>query len=84
MSRRAATPRCSKGSVMVKDLVHHWHILWLRPYPLLSSGDRVAATLRKKDALDDLRRQYRDHLWLMPPEPIDFPMDAIHLGIDCV
>ena len=53
-------------------------------YPLLSSGDRVAATLRKKDALDDLRRQYRDHLWVMPLEPIDFPMDAIHLGIDCV
>jgi hypothetical protein len=54
MSRRAATPRSSKGSVMVKDLVHRWHILWLRPYPLLSSGDRVAATLLKKDALDDL------------------------------
>jgi hypothetical protein len=76
-----------KGSVMVKDAVHHWQILWLRPYPtekLLSSGDRVAANLRKKDALNDLGRQYRDHLWVMPLEPIDFPMDAIHLGIDCV
>ena len=31
---------------------------------LLARGDRVAATLRRTDALDDLRAQYGDRLWL--------------------
>ncbi|MBW6421684.1 SDR family oxidoreductase [Rhizobium sp. XQZ8] len=31
---------------------------------LLSRGDRVAATLRKMDALDDLKTRYGDNLWL--------------------
>lgn len=31
---------------------------------LLSRGDRVAATLRKMDAADDLKSRYGDNLWL--------------------
>jgi NAD(P)-dependent dehydrogenase (short-subunit alcohol dehydrogenase family) len=31
---------------------------------LLARGDRVAATLRKPEALDDLRRRYGEQLWL--------------------
>jgi NAD(P)-dependent dehydrogenase (short-subunit alcohol dehydrogenase family) len=31
---------------------------------LLARGDRVAATLRKPEALDDLREQYPDTLWI--------------------
>jgi NAD(P)-dependent dehydrogenase (short-subunit alcohol dehydrogenase family) len=31
---------------------------------LLGRGDRVAATLRRVDALDDLKAQYGDHLWV--------------------
>jgi NAD(P)-dependent dehydrogenase (short-subunit alcohol dehydrogenase family) len=32
---------------------------------LLARGDRVAATLRKVEALDDLKAQYDDRLWAM-------------------
>jgi NAD(P)-dependent dehydrogenase (short-subunit alcohol dehydrogenase family) len=31
---------------------------------LLARGDRVAATVRKVDALDDLQAQYRERLWV--------------------
>ena len=31
---------------------------------LLERGDRIAATLRKMSALDDLKRQYGDRLWI--------------------
>jgi NAD(P)-dependent dehydrogenase (short-subunit alcohol dehydrogenase family) len=31
---------------------------------LLARGDRVAATLRRTDALDDLKAQYGDRLWI--------------------
>ncbi|WP_413737174.1 SDR family oxidoreductase [Sodalis sp. RH21] len=33
---------------------------------LLARGDRVAATLRKTDALADLQAQYGDRLWIAP------------------
>jgi saccharopine dehydrogenase-like NADP-dependent oxidoreductase len=31
---------------------------------LLQQGQRVAATLRKPDVLDDLKKQYGDQLWI--------------------
>jgi NADP-dependent 3-hydroxy acid dehydrogenase YdfG len=31
---------------------------------LLKKGDRVAATVRKEDALEDLKREYKDLLWV--------------------
>ncbi|RYF97971.1 MAG: SDR family NAD(P)-dependent oxidoreductase, partial [Chitinophagaceae bacterium] len=31
---------------------------------LLQQGHRVAATLRKPEALDDLKKQYNDNLWV--------------------
>jgi NADP-dependent 3-hydroxy acid dehydrogenase YdfG len=31
---------------------------------LLARGDRVAATLRRSDPLDDLRAEYGDRLWV--------------------
>jgi NAD(P)-dependent dehydrogenase (short-subunit alcohol dehydrogenase family) len=38
---------------------------------LLLRGDRVAATLRKPEALDDLKAQYGDHLWVAPLDVTD-------------
>ena len=32
---------------------------------LLARGDRVAATLRKVNVLDDLKAQYGDDLWVV-------------------
>lgn len=42
---------------------------------LLARGDRVAATLRKLNALDDLKAQYGDRLWIAPLDLTD--TDAI-------
>jgi len=38
---------------------------------LLARGDRVAATLRKTSALDDLREQWGDRLWVAPLDVTD-------------
>jgi NAD(P)-dependent dehydrogenase (short-subunit alcohol dehydrogenase family) len=38
---------------------------------LLLRGDRVAATLRKPEALNDLKAQYADHLWIAPLDVTD-------------
>ncbi len=38
---------------------------------LLARGDRVAATLRKTSALDDLREQWGDRLWAAPLDVTD-------------
>ena len=38
---------------------------------LLARGDRVAATLRKPDALADLKAQYGDQLWVAPLDVTD-------------
>ena len=38
---------------------------------LLARGDRVAATLRKMRALDDLRAQHGDRLWVAPLDVTD-------------
>ncbi len=38
---------------------------------LLIRGDRVAATLRKPEALNDLKAQYGDHLWVAPLDVTD-------------
>ena len=38
---------------------------------LLARGDRVAATLRKPDALADLKQQYGDQLWVAPLDVTD-------------
>lgn len=38
---------------------------------LLARGNRVAATLRKANALDDLKFQYGDHLWVAPLDVTD-------------
>jgi NAD(P)-dependent dehydrogenase (short-subunit alcohol dehydrogenase family) len=43
---------------------------------LLERGDRVAGTVRKLEAVDDLKMQYGDHLWLAPLDLTDTP--AIH------
>ena len=40
---------------------------------LLARGDRVAATLRKTDALDDLKARYGDHLWTATLDVTDTP-----------
>jgi len=40
---------------------------------LLARGDRVAATLRKTDALDDLKAQYGDRLWTTSLDVTDTP-----------
>ena len=42
---------------------------------LLARGDRVAATLRKVEVLDDLKAQYGDRLWVQPLDVTD--SDAI-------
>jgi NADP-dependent 3-hydroxy acid dehydrogenase YdfG len=38
---------------------------------LLTGGDRVAATLRKVEALDDIRAQQRGRLWVAGLDVID-------------
>lgn len=38
---------------------------------LLARGDRVAATLRKPEALDDLKARYGEHLWVAPLDVTD-------------
>jgi NAD(P)-dependent dehydrogenase (short-subunit alcohol dehydrogenase family) len=38
---------------------------------LLLRGDRVAATLRRPEALNDLKAQYGDHLWVAPLDVTD-------------
>lgn len=38
---------------------------------LLARGERVAATLRNVGALDDLKAQYGDHLWVAPLDVTD-------------
>jgi NAD(P)-dependent dehydrogenase (short-subunit alcohol dehydrogenase family) len=40
---------------------------------LLARGDRVAGTVRKMDALSDLRAKYRDRLWLASLDVTDAP-----------
>ena len=40
---------------------------------LLARGDRVAATLRRMDALDDLRARHGDRLWVAPLDVTDLP-----------
>ncbi len=40
---------------------------------LLARGDRVAATLRKTDALDDLKAQHGDRLWTAALDVTDTP-----------
>jgi NADP-dependent 3-hydroxy acid dehydrogenase YdfG len=47
---------------------------------LLAQGDRVVATLRKADALDDLRLQYPDSLWVVVLDLTD--ADAIKKAVD--
>jgi len=41
---------------------------------LLARGDRVAATLRKTDALDDLKARYGGRLWMASLDVTDTPM----------
>ena len=43
---------------------------------LLARGDRVAATLRKPDALDDLHERYGERLWIAVLDVTDTP--AVH------
>lgn len=47
---------------------------------LLARGDRVAATLRRMDALDDLRATYGDRLWIANLDLTD--QDAIRATVD--
>ena len=47
---------------------------------LLSRGDRVAATLRKPEALNDLKHQYGDHLWVAPLDVTDTA--AVHQTVE--
>lgn len=47
---------------------------------LLARGDRVAATVRKSEALADLKAQYGDRLWIASLEMTD--SDAIRATID--
>lgn len=47
---------------------------------LLARGDRVAATVRKPQALADLKVQYGDHLWIASLEMTD--SNAIRAAID--
>jgi NAD(P)-dependent dehydrogenase (short-subunit alcohol dehydrogenase family) len=47
---------------------------------LLARGDRVAATLRRMDALDDLRQTYGDRLWIASLDLTD--QDAIRPTVD--
>jgi NAD(P)-dependent dehydrogenase (short-subunit alcohol dehydrogenase family) len=47
---------------------------------LLARGDRVAATLRKTGALDDLKAQYGEQLWVAPLDVTD--IGAVRATID--
>src|ERR1700745_1454432 len=47
---------------------------------LLARGDRVAATLRKINALDDLKAQYGDRLWVASLDVTD--TEAVRQTID--
>jgi NAD(P)-dependent dehydrogenase (short-subunit alcohol dehydrogenase family) len=47
---------------------------------LLARGDRVAATLRRTDALDDLRAQHGDRLWIAELDVTD--VDAVRTVVD--
>ena len=47
---------------------------------LLARGDRVAATLRKLSALDDLKAQYGDRLWIAALDVTD--SDAVRTVVD--
>jgi NAD(P)-dependent dehydrogenase (short-subunit alcohol dehydrogenase family) len=47
---------------------------------LLDRGDRVAATLRRVDALDDLRAEHGDRLWVAPLD-VTRP-DDVHQRVD--
>lgn len=47
---------------------------------LLGRGDRVAATLRKPDALDDLKAQYGDQLWVAALDVTD--SEAVRQVVD--
>ncbi len=47
---------------------------------LLARGDRVAATLRKTGALDDLKTQYGEQLWVAPLDVTD--IGAVRTTID--
>lgn len=47
---------------------------------LLARGDRVAATLRKTGALDNLKAQYGEQLWVAPLDVTD--IGAVHTTID--
>jgi NAD(P)-dependent dehydrogenase (short-subunit alcohol dehydrogenase family) len=47
---------------------------------LLSRGDRVAATLRRPEALDDLRAEYGDSLWLGQLDVTD--TEQVHQVVD--
>ncbi|RYE92478.1 MAG: SDR family oxidoreductase, partial [Myxococcales bacterium] len=47
---------------------------------LLARGDRVAATVRRPDALDDLKRQHGDRLWVAPLDVTD--MAAVRRVVD--
>ena len=47
---------------------------------LLARGDRVAATLRKVDALDDLKAHHGDRLWVAPLDVTD--LQAVRRVVD--
>src|SRR5258708_32554476 len=47
---------------------------------LLARGDRVAATLRKGNVLDDLKAQYGDDLWVALLDVTD--AEAVRRGVD--
>ncbi len=47
---------------------------------LLDRGDRVAATLRRPEALDDLRAEHGDRLWVAPLDVTD--TDEVHRVVD--
>lgn len=47
---------------------------------LLERGDRVAATLRRQNALDDLREKYGEQLWIATLDVTE--MDAVRQTVD--
>ena len=60
-------------------MVHHRHQQRLRPpndRATAQRGDRVAGTARKLEALDELKTQYGQQLWLASLDVTDTP--AIH------
>ena len=48
---------------------------------LLGRGERVAATLRRTEALDDLKARYGEQLWIAPLDVTD--TEAIRTTLDC-